>query len=238
MGWIGAAISAIGSFISKAASVVTSVTALCDFGKKFLTVAQEKIKTGIETVIKVVNSVGKVLCDICSLLMGTKTEDSGELGLKAETSEKKRYDFDTPEEYLKYLDEQELSEEQKKKYEKLSDEEKIGYKAAGISIQAEAVGHNIGIDIPAELLVTVGKLQACGKLKLSTAELIEVIKTLGQSGISLTSVSNYLEGEPCDAIKVGDALEDAVGKIDSIKDPESEVEEARNTVIQYGKEGL
>lgn len=218
MGAFGAVICAAGSLISGAVSYIggaisTIGPVVCEAAKGFIS-AVAKIGVDLGKLKEVVNFVGSIMHIIAEIVMNINLEDTTEeLGAKAVQAEKGIEDFDgDAEAYIRYLkDEIELD---RVKFENMSQEEKMGCEAIGITLETKAVEQKLGgVEIPEACLAELGKIHMVG-IEIDAVKLLNVIKALRESGITnMNDVVDYLEGKgDSDRIKTGEALKSAMGE--------------------------
>lgn len=162
MGFLGAVAGAIGSAVG---TVLSGASAICSalggvvgaLGSTFCTSLAAGITAlgvGIGDVLTVIMVVAKVISWIAEKLgLTTEEEQPEDLGMKAEQADKKPEDFDSIEEYIKYLREE--VEIDKEKMEKLSQEERAKYAAVGSAILVQGIEEKYKIQLPAEFWCTV-----------------------------------------------------------------------------------
>lgn len=224
MGWIGNAISTVGSFIGGCVSKIGS--AIGGNAKGVVGIVAKIPGIGpFINVAQVIGFIAKVIHAVADLL-GIKSEEDPEvLGAKAEQSEKTIDDFDgDAEAYIKYLKEE--VELDKQKFEQMTPEEKLGCKAIGLSLETKAVENKLGgVGITPESLAVLGKIHMAGNTEIDAKELLSVIKSLKAAGITnMNDVVEYLEcNGNSDRVKTGEVLKEAIGedaddKINQIKD--------------------
>lgn len=189
-GKIGGAIS---GFAEKAVNIIAKIPNI-DFGK-------------------IIPAIGNIIEGVMKVL-GIKTEDDpAVLGAKVEQCDKKMEDFDNDvESYIQYLREEVKLDEEK--FNKLTDEEKLGYKVVGMSLETKAIEEKIGdVEISPECLAMLAKINAEG-IHVEAKELVGIINVLKSEGITnLNDVVEFFEGKgESDRIKTGDALEKALGE--------------------------
>lgn len=116
----------------------------------------------------IIEAIGKVIGKIAEFL-GIKEPEKDEpedLGMKAEQAEKKPEDFDSTEEYIKYLHNEVKVDETKKK--DLTTEQRAAYTAIGSQLYLNAAKEKLGVDdISPEILVDAAKL------KMNAGEIVE-----------------------------------------------------------------
>lgn len=209
MGWISSAISAVGSFISSAATTIG--TAISGFAKSAFGIMAKLPIPGLE-IDNIISIAAKIIHAVVDFL-GIKSEEDPEiLGAKAEQSDKSLEDFDNDvEAYIKYLKEE--VELDKEKFDKMTLEEKMGCKAIGMALETKAIEGKIGgIDISPECLATLTKIQSAG-INIDAKELVGIVQVLKESGVTnLNDVVEFLDGKgSSDRIKTGEALAAALG---------------------------
>lgn len=221
---IAGAVSAVGTFIAKAAPIVGKV--VTGFAEGAIKVLSKISPQAVEAAAHIVHSVAEIV--------GVKTEEDPEtLGAKAiqEENDKKMEDFDNnANEYISYLkNEVELDKE---KFEKFSKEEMDGCRTIGMTLETKAIEEKIGgITVTPECLGVLAKLDKEG-INIDAKELVSIIQALKEEGITnLNDVVDLLEGKgESDRIKTGRALNKALGensdgKIDEMKDAARKYEE-------------
>ncbi len=139
----------------------------------------------------IIEAIGKVIGKIAEFL-GIKEPEKDEpedLGMKAEQAEKKPEDFDSTEEYIKYLHNEVKVDETKKK--DLTTEQRAAYTAIGSQLYLNAAKEKLGVDdISPEILVDAAKL------KMDAGEIVEYIKQMKNVGLGdQKAMSDYLHGK-------------------------------------------
>lgn len=218
-GAIGSACSAIGgAFFSGAKGIGVLASTLLVPLAPTLT----EILIGIQIVSKIVSVIAEAL--------GLKKEEEKpeELGIKAEKSDKKPEDFETTEEYIKYLRE-EISVD-KKEIENLSPEDRVKYMAMGTAITIKGIEEKYAIEAPGEFWRTVADRDLKGE------EVQEYIKNFKDKGITnMKDMSDYLNGkEPesgTEKSKVSSAIVDTMKELEP-ELSEIELAEKFNSMIQ------
>lgn len=158
---------------------------------------------------EIIEAVGKVIGKIAEFL-GIKEPEKDEpedLGMKAEQADKKPDDFESTEEYIKYLHNEVKVDETKKK--ELTTEQRAAYTAIGSQLYLEAAKEKLGVnDISPEILVDAVKL------KMDAGEIVEYIKQMKNAGFNdQKSLSDYLHGKAENvetAGKIGDSISEAI----------------------------
>lgn len=208
LGILRAAVSAIGSFIGGAAAKVGSfITGFATKALGFL--GKLKIPEGV---FKTVSTVSDIVHSVTGILGIKSEEDPVYLGARAEQYGKGPDDCESTEEYIRDL--REKVKLDKEKIDKLSQEEKAGYKLMGTAIETRAISEKLGgVNIPESSLGTVAKLEF-GGAKIDPKQLAAVLLNLKEQGITdLDDVVHYLEGTGSRNMKeVGEALASALGE--------------------------
>lgn len=141
----------------------------------------------IFTLIQIVAEVAKML--------NVGGEDSPEeLGMKAEIADKKPDDFDSTEEYIKYLNEE--VELEKDAVDKLTMEEKAKYGLIGSSLDIMAIKEKYNIELSPDFLrdVTI--------MKLTPEEVGTCVKDFADKGIEkMQDMTDYMRGNSIESDK-------------------------------------
>lgn len=163
MGFLGAVGAVVGAIGSAVGAMLSGASAVCGalggvvgaLGSTFCTSLAAGITAlGVGDVIAVIMAVAKVVSWIAEKLgFTTEDEQPEDLGMKAEQADKKPEDFDSIEEYIKYLRKE--VEIDKEKMEKLSPEEKAKYAAVGSAILVQGIEEKYKMQLPAEFWCTV-----------------------------------------------------------------------------------
>lgn len=162
---------------------------------------------------KIISSIGNVIQGIAQVLGIKVEEDPAILGAKVEQGDKKMEDFDNDvENYIQYLREEVKLD--KEKFNRMTEEEKLGCKVVGMSLETKAIEAKIGdVEISPECLATLAKIDSEG-IHIDARDLVKIINILKSEGITnLNDVVEFLEGKgESDRIKTGEALEKALGE--------------------------
>lgn len=146
MGLWGAICGAVSSAVSFVGSCVNSL------GRAVVGMASTLIKE-LAPIIDTVITIIKLVAEHFGVL---KPEDDIEdLGARAMKSDKKVEDFDSVNEYIDHL--RNDIELEKDELKKMSEGQKLACKAVGATITSKALSEKIGIEIPADFWVEVGK---------------------------------------------------------------------------------
>jgi hypothetical protein len=206
----------VGSFISSAVSVISSVAstlggALASSAGNFLKVASPWLGSVMQ-VIEVVSTLLGIL---------NSKDNIEELGAKAMEADKKPEDFDSNAEYIDYLrNDIELDRE---KFENATDVEKTARQAVGASIVIKGIEEKKGFDIPVTTWVAMAKLGLGDK-----AEEIDKILDTFKDG-KLEDFVDYTEGklEAKKELEVGDSLVEMYQELE----PSMSIEEIEDKVM-------
>lgn len=203
--FIGGAFRSVGSFLSEGLSMVmdtvSDIAATIGDGIKSLceSLGSETIALiGCIAIAILVPGVGvpeilaliQTIAQVAKILGVNEGEDTPEeLGMKMGLSDKKPEDFDSIEDYIKHLNENVDLEEGA--IEKLDDEEKAKYGAMGAALNIMAIQEKYGVTLSAEFV------QDVNRIKLSSEEIAEYIKTFKENGITkMQDMSSYLKDQP------------------------------------------
>lgn len=149
------------------------------------------------------------------------------LGAKIDEAEKKVSDFSSTEDYIRYLKND--VDPDMEKFSSASPETKMVFAAAGIAVEAGAVGEKLGVNIPADALEMILKVAEIGKITLETGEIISVILQIKEEGISdFGDICDFISGTgDSDRLKTGKILSEVLNRfypdegdsmIDELKD--------------------
>lgn len=138
------------------------------------------LKEVIELIVDIVVTIGEALGII------KEDETPEEIAIKAEQSDKKPEDFDSINDYIKYLREE--IEIDKEKIGKLREEDKLAYQAAGSMIIAKGISESKGIEVTPEFLIEAAKQ------KMSAREVEVYIDNFKKNNMDL-NLTDYLKCE-------------------------------------------
>ncbi|MCI6653823.1 MAG: hypothetical protein MSH21_00980 [Clostridium sp.] len=223
VGFVGDVISGVGSFLSEGLSMAVGA----------LTGIAETIGNGIKSLCESVGSEALALigCIAMSILipgfglpeifaiieciaqvakiLGVGGEDSPEeLGMKTEIADKKPEDFDTIQEYIKYLNEEVKLD--KDAVDNLSEVDKAKYGAMGAALNIKAIEEKYDVSLSPDFLRDVTLM------KLSSEEVAKCIDKCKESGIDkVQDMTDYLRDKPISSDKdtVSDAMIDTLSEI-------------------------
>lgn len=180
---IGAGLAAAASFVSSAVSVIGG--AVASTAVSIMT----KLPVVVEKALPVVRAIGTIINAVSPFvgIQAPDNENMEEIGAKAmQDGTRPRRPDETAQEYLDYLrNEVELNEE---KYEKLTNDQKLGCATVGIALRAEEMSDFTGVQISPEFLVMAQK----SKMQYEQiSKMIEVFKNNGET--TLDDVPKYLD---------------------------------------------
>lgn len=218
MGFLGAVAGAIGSAVG---TVLSGASAICSalggvvgaLGSTFCTSLAAGITAlgvGIGDVLTVIMVVAKVISWIAEKLgLTTEEEQPEDLGMKAEQADKKPEDFDSIEEYIKYLREE--VEIDKEKMEKLSQEERAKYAAVGSAILVQGIEEKYKMQLPAEFWCTVVDRKMDGE------QIKCLIETFKENGMTdMKDLDDYLNNRKIESgtprSEISDTIIEAIKK--------------------------
>lgn len=136
---------------------------------------------------------GMTIVDDIITLLGIESDSAEVLGRKACIAEKTVEDFDSVRDYVEYLKNE--VEIDNTKTSSLSYERKIAYGVIGLSIEASALGENLGIVLSANFVRLLVQIRNIGSILVNAGEIVDFIREVKDSGIdSLDDVCEYFEG--------------------------------------------
>ena len=215
-GAVGAVVGAIGSAVG---AMLSGASAICGalggvvgaLGSTFCTSLAAGITAlGVGDVIAVIMAVAKVVSWIAEKLgLTTEEEQPEDLGMKAEQADKKPEDFDSIEEYIKYLREE--VEIDKEKMEKLSQEERAKYAAVGSAILVQGIEEKYKMQLPAEFWCTVYDR------KMDEEQIKCLIDTFKEKGVTdMKDLDDYLNNRKIESgtprSEISDTIIEAIKK--------------------------
>ncbi len=145
---------------------------------------------GIPEILSIIQVVAKV----AQMLNIGGNDSPEELGMKAEIADKKPDDFDSTEDYIKYLNEEVKLEPDA--VDKLTPEERAKYGLIGCALDIKAIQEKYHVELSPDFLrdITV--------MKLSGEEVGSLVKELSDKGIEKAQeVTDYLRGNPISSPK-------------------------------------
>lgn len=219
MGFLGAVGAVVGAIGSAVGAMLSGASAICGalggvvgaLGSTFCTSLAAGITAlGVGDVIAVVMAVAKVVSWIAEKLgLTTEDEQPEDLGMKAEQADKKPEDFDSIEEYIKYLREE--VEIDKEKMEKLSQEERAKYAAVGSAILVQGIEEKYKMQLPAEFWCTVVDR------KMDEEQIKCLIDTFKEKGVTdMKDLDDYLNNRKIESgtprSEISDTIIEAIKK--------------------------
>lgn len=180
---IGPVLSGIASFITTKLPTILSVAATC------------------------VSSISSIVTSISDMLkIAPPGEDPAELGAKTlQENVRPKREGELTQEYLDYLREVPLDTE---KFDKMSEEEKLGCEVVGDAMLANSIYESTGVELSNDFLMAIPKIN------LEAQTVYNLIKEFSNRGInSMTEFNDYLAGDIVNeekAMKVGDAVKSAI----------------------------
>lgn len=222
--FVGGAISSFGSALSSGLSMIaeglTGIAAAIGNGIKELceAVGSEGLAIigciamailipgfGLPEILLLIQCISEV----AKILGVNQGEDSPEeLGMKTEIAEKKPEDFDSIQEYIKYLNEEVELEEGAA--EKLSEQDKAKYGAMGAALNIRAIEEKYDISLSPDFLrdITI--------MKMTSEEVATCIDKMKENGITkMQDMTDYLRDKEIESEKssVSDSIIDAMGEL-------------------------
>lgn len=139
-------------------------------------------------VIKTVREVADSVKTIAEAIKIKENEGPEELGMKAERSDKKPEEFDSTEDYIKYLRDQ--VEVQRGQFKNLKEEERIVYEVIGTGLYVKGIEEKYGISATGEFWKVVADLHLKGD------DVRRFIETFKKNDISnMSDMSDYIKGK-------------------------------------------
>lgn len=159
----------------------------------------------LEEWAKVIEKGSEILTAILYAI-GIDCDAADILGFKAGQTDKNLSEFDSAEDYVKYLhDEVDLDKE---KFESLSDEEKMAYRATGMAVEASVISEKMGVDVTPDFTLLLSKLKDIGDIALEGFDLASLLGNLKENDITNTNdIVEYFAGRgDSDRIHTGEVL--------------------------------
>ena len=209
-GLVSGLTSAVSSFFSSVGSLIESV-GLKGIAGLASTIAAIAIPgVGLPEIFLAISAIAEVVGIIAKALGLNKEENEAEeIGFKSEVAEMKPEDFDNDmAKYNKYLSEYEMSEEDKERFESLSEEEKLKYKVMGLGIQILGVESELSVTNLAECVRDLSRSE------ISKEDISECVQECAKAGVTnMTDITNYLTDKTTVESKetIGGALTTAIG---------------------------
>ena len=198
--FVSSAVSCIGSAISSVFSGCCSV--LGSVGKKAFDLIIKPPSLDIfKVIVKAVTWIAE------KLGLKTPEETPEELGDRAMQAEKKGIkpeNYESTKEYIRNIRENTTFDQ--KAFDKLTPQEKLERESLGTSIYTKGIEEDMKMELPAEFLVDIGKMNLTG------AQLEQFIAAFKKYGFTtMQPMSQYLRGnlDPGQVSKAGSAMKEA-----------------------------
>ena len=209
-GVAGALSSAVSGFFSGVASLASNIGlgGIVSIASAIAGLAIPGV--GLAELVNIISLVANVVGLLANILGLNETEDEAdELGFKAEVADMKPEDFDNDMvKYNKYLSKYELSEEDKNRFDNLSDEERLKYKVVGLGIQISGIESELSVTNLSECVCDLSRAE------LSKEEIVDYVNECKDAGITnMADITNYLKDAETEESKetIGGALTSAIG---------------------------
>lgn len=204
MGFLSTVCSVASAFVSCVSSICSTISGVVGgIGSKIAELASSIIGPNISPSISEI--ISKIVSFICEII-GLKPENGDspeELGAKAEQAEKKPDDFESVDEYIKYL--QNEIKLDKEKFNSLKDEERSAYEIVGSAIYIKGMEEKYKMEIPADFWHTVTDMN------LSADETKAYIDSFKDKNFtSMKDMTDYLKGSPLERGKSAENISDAI----------------------------
>ena len=215
-------LAGIGAFIGGIVSAVAPV-----IGPALSTAAtfiSTKLPTILQVAVTCVNAISTIVTSVGEMLkIAPPGEQSAELGAKTmQENVRPKREGELTQEYLDYLRSVPLD---KDKFDKMSEEEKLGCEVVGDVMLADSIRENTGVELSGNFLMAIPKVN------LGTQTVYNLIKAFSNSGInSMEQFNDYLAGDIANeeaAMKVGDAIKSAI----STTSPEMSSSDIQHEII-------
>ena len=149
------------------------------------------------------------IAEVAKILGVNEGEDTPEeLGMKTEIAERKPEDFDSTEQYIKYLNEE--VELEKGSVEKLSEIDKAKYGAMGAALNIKAIEEKYDISLSSDFLRDVTMM------KMTSEEISEYITKFKENGVTkMQDMTDYLRDNPIETekSKISNTMMDALSEV-------------------------
>lgn len=215
-------LAGIGAFIGGIVSAVAPVIGSA------LSTAATFIVTKLPAVLQVattcVSAISTIVTGVSEMLkIAPPGECPEELGAKTmQENVRAKREGELTQEYLDYLRSVPLDKE---KFDKMSEEEKLGCEVVGDAMLADSIRETTNVELPGEFLMVLPKINSEARV------VYNLIKSFEKNGISsMGRFNDYLAGDISDeetAIKIGDAVKDAI----SITYPEMSFSDIQHEII-------
>ena len=201
--------SAVSDFFSGVVELIESVglNNIAELAAAIAAIAIPGI--GLPELIMAIAAIAEVVGLIAKVLgLNDNENEAEEIGFKSEIADMKPEDFDNNmSEYNKYLSNYKLNEEDKERFDLLTEDEKLRYKVMGLGIQL--------LGIESELSIT--NLSECVRdltiAKMSKEDISECVQACARDGVTdMTDITSYLTDKTTIESKeiIGEALTSAI----------------------------
>ncbi|RHI69129.1 hypothetical protein [Lachnospira eligens] len=215
-------LAGIGIFIEGIVSVVAPVigSALSTAATFIATKLPEMLQvatTCVSTISTIVTSVGEML------KIAPPEEQPAELGAKImQENVRSKREGELTQEYLDYLRTVPFDEG---RFDKMSEEEKLGCEVVGDVMLADSIRETTNVDLPGEFLMTLTKINMVAQT------VYNLIKSFEKSGISsMGQFNDYLSGDIINE-EVAEKVDGAVKSAISATSPEMSITDIQHEII-------
>ena len=215
-------LAGIGIFIEGIVSVVAPVigSALSTAATFIATKLPEMLQvatTCVSTISTIVTSVGEML------KIAPPEEQPAELGAKImQENVRSKREGELTQEYLDYLRTVPFDEG---RFDKMSEEEKLGCEVVGDVMLADSIRETTNVDLPGEFLMTLTKIN------MEAQTVYNLIKSFEKSGISsMGQFNDYLSGDIINE-EVAEKVDGAVKSAISATSPEMSITYIQHEII-------
>ena len=215
-------LAGIGIFIEGIVSVVAPVigSALSTAATFIATKLPEMLQvatTCVSTISTIVTSVGEML------KIALPEEQPAELGAKImQENVRSKREGELTQEYLDYLRTVPFDEG---RFDKMSEEEKLGCEVVGDVMLADSIRETTNVDLPGEFLMTLTKIN------MEAQTVYNLIKSFEKSGISsMGQFNDYLSGDIINE-EVAEKVDGAVKSAISATSPEMSITDIQHEII-------
>ena len=215
-------LAGIGIFIEGIVSVVSPVigSALSTAATFIATKLPEMLQvatTCVSTISTIVTSVGEML------KIAPPEEQPAELGAKImQENVRSKREGELTQEYLDYLRTVPFDEG---RFDKMSEEEKLGCEVVGDVMLADSIRETTNVDLPGEFLMTLTKIN------MEAQTVYNLIKSFEKSGISsMGQFNDYLSGDIINE-EVAEKVDGAVKSAISATSPEMSITDIQHEII-------
>lgn len=215
-------LAGIGAFIGEIVSTVAPV-----IGSALSTAATfiaTKLPVALQVAATTVNAISTIVTSVSEMLkIAPPGEQPAELGARTmQENVRAKREGELTQEYLDYLRTVPLD---KDKFDKMSEEQKLGCEVVGDVMLADSIREATHVELPGEFLLILPKIN------MGAQAVYNLIKSFEKSGItSMGQFNDYLAGDISNeetAMKVGDAVKSAIG----ITSPEMSSSDIQHEII-------